>query len=88
MAMFAIYQLGFRLGWIQALKQHLCFLRVRASLRLALPVVWQAGHQQGQLWTLPSQLRSVRMEDSPGSRSWTCLTLALSHVPASEQTLC
>lgn len=84
MAMCAISQLGFRLGWIQELKQHLCFL----PPRLALPVAWQAGHQQGQLWTLPSQLRSVRMKDSPGSRSWTCLTLALSHRPASKQTLC
>ena len=63
MAMFAIYQRSFRLGWIQELKQHLCFFFVRPSLGLALPVAWQAGHQE-QPWTLPSQLRSMRMSDS------------------------
>lgn len=38
-------------------------LLVRPSLGLALPVAWQAGHQE-QPWTLPSQLRSMRMRDS------------------------
>lgn len=84
MAMFAIYQRSFRLGWIQELKQHLCFL--------SDPLSGWLSQWLGKLATraaLDSAFPAQVHEDENSHKVQVLdLTLALSHAPVSGQTLC